>query len=151
MRMSTGFVRAARYDDKVRRVLFALLRNKGVPNDEILRAAAEFNKKVFEEITKRGIEKRDLVRIMCEFDLTPDKKIVWKWDTLKIEHYEEAKEIGAKLSALMAQLEERDRLLETLFNRLLKIAENLRTAASEIESLIDELKDKIALAGTESK
>mgnify|MGYP000689843730 FL=1 len=57
MRMSTGFVRAARYDDKVRRVLFALLRNKGVPNDEILRAAAEFNKKVFEEITKRGIEK----------------------------------------------------------------------------------------------
>ncbi len=151
MRMSTGFVRAARYDDKVRRVLFALLRNKGVPNDEILRAAAEFNKKVFEEITKRGIEKRDLVRIMCEFDITPDRKIVWKWDTLKIEHYEEAKEIGAKLSVLMAQLEERDKLLETLFNRLLKIAENLRTAASEIESLIDELKDKIALAGTESK
>lgn len=147
MRMSTGFVRAAAYDDKVRRVLFALLRDK-VPSEEILRAAAELNKRVFEEIKKRGIDKRDVIRIICEFDITPDRKIQWKWDTLQLEHYEEAAEVGAKMSAILSQLEETDKLLEEMFKRLLDVADKLRAAATEIEEIINELKRRKELVGS---
>lgn len=144
MRLSTGFVRSARYDDKVRRILFVLLRDK-VPDDEILRAAAEFNRKVFEMIREKGIEKRDVIRIVCEFDIR-DGKIIWKWDTLTIEHYEEAQEVGSKMSALLAQIEQQEKLLETFFEKLTNIADRIRDIASEIDSMISDLKRKRELA-----
>jgi len=141
MKMSTGFVRAAGYDDKVRRVLFAVTKNKGLKEDEILRAAAEFNKRVFEEMQKKGIEKRDVVRITCEFDIE-DGKIVWKWDTLDIEAFKETEEIGVKMSALMKQMEEEERILNKALERLMEIAEKVKSLGKEIEETIEELKSK---------
>lgn len=146
MRMSTGFVRASRYDDKVRRVLFALLKGKA-REDEILRAAAEFNKRVFGILQEKGIEKRDVIRISCEFDLE-NGKIVWKWDTLNIEHYEEAVEIGAKMSALLAQMEEQEKFLEEALNRLTNVANKLREVADEIDTIISEFKRRRELVSS---
>jgi len=147
MKLITGYVRASRYDHKVRRVLFALLKGK-IPEDEILRGAAEFNKKIFEELKKRNIDKRDVIRITCEFDID-NKKIKWKWETLEIEHYEEAKEIGAKMSTLLQQLEHQEKLIEEFMEKLTKIAEKIRELAEEIDNTIAELKRKRELPQTD--
>ena len=148
MRMSTGFVRAAGYDDKVRRVLFAITRDEKIKEEEVLRAAAEFNKRVFEEMQKRGIEKRDVVRIACEFDIE-DGKIVWKWDTLEIEAYKETEEIGVKMSALMKQMEEEEKILNKTLEKLMEIAEKVKSLGKEIEDTIDELRRRRASVPSE--
>ncbi len=141
MRMSTGFVRASAYDGKVRRVLFAITKDLKLPENEVLRAAAEFNKRVFEELQKRGADKRDVVRISCEFDVK-DGKIEWNWDTLNIEIYKESEEIGATMSALMAQIEEEEMILQNALENLKKFAEKIRELVDDIERTIEELKRK---------
>jgi len=148
MRMSTGFVRAAGYDDKVRRVLFAITRDEKIKEEEVLRAAAEFNKKAFEEMQKRGIEKRDVVRITCEFDII-DGKIIWKWDTLEIEAYKETEEIGVKMSALMKQMEEEEKILNKTLEKLMEIAEKVKSLGKEIEDTIKELRRRKASVPSE--
>ena len=141
MRMSTGFVRASIYDSKVRRVLFAITKDLKLPENEILRAAAEFNKTVFEKLQEKGADKRDVVRISCDFDVEGDK-IVWKWDTLKIEIYKESEEIGAMMSAFMSQIEEEEAILQNALEKLKQLAERIRDIVNEIENTIEELKRK---------
>lgn len=148
MRMSTGFVRASGYDHKVRRVLFAITKDKGIPEDEVLRAAAEFNKRIFEELQKRGVEKRDVIRITCEFDIV-DNKIQWKWDTLQLEVYEESGEIGAKMSLFLSQIEEEERILQNALNKLKELSEQIRNIISEIERTIDEVKRRREIVSSE--
>jgi len=148
VRLSTGFVRASGYDRKVRRVLFAMLGDK-LPDDAILKAAAELNKRVFEELQRRKIEKRDVIRIICDFDIK-DNEIIWDWNSLKIEAYEEAAEIGAKMSALLAQMEEQDKLLEEALGKLIKIADKLREVADDMEKVINDLKKARELVPSKS-
>ncbi len=141
MRMSTGFVRAAIYDDKVRKVLFAITKKIGIPEHEVLRAAADFNKKIFDELQKRGIGKRDVVRISCDFDIK-DGSIVWNWDTLSIEAYKESEEVGSKMSAFMTQIEAEENILREALDKLKSLAEKIRGVVEEIESTIEELERK---------
>jgi len=143
----TGYVRASAYDRKVRRVLFALLKGK-VSDDEILRASAEFNKKLFELLQKEGIDKRDVIRITCDFTIE-DSKVNWKWDSLKLEHYEEAKEIGARMSTLLQQLERQEQLVDEFFEKLSKLADKVRGIAQEIDDMIEDLKRKRELTGSQ--
>ena len=148
MRLSTGFVRASGYDRKVRRVLFAMLGDK-LPDDSILKAAAELNKRVFEELQKRNVEKRDVIRIVCDFDVK-DGNIVWDWNSLRIEVYEEAAETGAKISALLAQMEAQDKLLEEALDSLMNVAKRLRGVADEIERIINNLRKARELVPSKS-
>ena len=143
----TGYVRASAYDRKVRRVLFALLKGK-VSDDEILRASAEFNKKLFELLQKEGIDKRDVIRITCDFTIE-DSKVNWKWDSLKLEHYEEAKEIVARMSTLLQQLERQEQLVDEFFEKLSKLADKVRGIAQEIDDMIEDLKRKRELTGSQ--
>ncbi len=143
----TGYVRASAYDRKVRRVLFALLKGK-VSDDEILRASAEFNKKLFELLQKEGIDKRDVIRITCDFTIE-DSKVNWKWDSLKLEHYEEAKEIGARMSTLLQQLERQEQLVDEFFEKLSKLADKVRGIAQEIDDMIEDLKRKRELTSSQ--
>ncbi|MCD6491087.1 MAG: single- stranded DNA-binding family protein [Candidatus Njordarchaeia archaeon] len=147
MRLMTGYVRASAYDRKVRRVLFALLKGK-VSDDEILRASAEFNKKLFELLQKEGIDKRDVIRITCDFTIE-DSKVNWKWDSLKLEHYEEAKEIGARMSTLLQQLERQEQLVDEFFEKLSKLADKVRGIAQEIDDMIEDLKRKRELTSSQ--
>ena len=130
----TGYVRASAYDRKVRRVLFALLKGK-VSDDEILRASAEFNKKLFELLQKEGIDKRDVIRITCDFTIE-DSKVNWKWDSLKLEHYEEAKE-------------RQEQLVDEFFEKLSKLADKVRGIAQEIDDMIEDLKRKRELTSSQ--
>ena len=87
--LSTGLVIAGAYADKLRRVLFAQLRDKikagELTNQLVAQKAGELNRLLFDIlVNKLKIDKGDVVRIRIEYDVV-NGDIVWKLDTLKIE------------------------------------------------------------------
>ncbi|MEB3787964.1 MAG: DUF2258 domain-containing protein [Desulfurococcales archaeon] len=87
--LRTGLVIAGAYADKVRRVLFAQLRDKvkegALTNQEVARAAGELNRLLFDIlVNKLGVDKGDVVRITIDYEVE-DGEITWKTDTLQIQ------------------------------------------------------------------
>ena len=87
--LSTGHIIAGAYADKVRRVLFAQLRDKikagELTNQLVAQKAGELNRLLFDIlVNKLRIDKGDVVRIRVEYDII-DSDIVWRLDTLRIE------------------------------------------------------------------
>jgi hypothetical protein len=89
--LSTGLVIAGAYADKLRRVLFAQLRDmikRGeIDNKTVAMRAGELNRLLFDIlVNKLKLDKGDAVRIRIEYDVK-DGDIVWKLDTLRIEAF----------------------------------------------------------------
>ena len=89
--LSTGLVIAGAYADKLRRVLFAQLRNEiksgKIDSKQVARRAGEINRLLFEIlVNKLRIDKGDAVRIRVEYEIK-DGDIIWKLDTLRIEAF----------------------------------------------------------------
>ncbi len=89
--LSTGFVIAGAYADKVRRVLFAQLRDmikRGeVSNRTVAARAGELNRILYEILVNRlRIEKGDVVRIRIEYEVK-NGDVEWKLDTLRVEAF----------------------------------------------------------------
>ena len=87
--LRTGLVIAGGYADKVRRVLFAQLRDKiksgELTNQDVAAAAGELNRLLYEILVNRmKVDKGDVVRVTVEYEVE-DGKIVFKLDTLTIE------------------------------------------------------------------
>ncbi len=87
--MSTGLVIAGAYADKLRRTLFAQLREdvKGgkVSNQEVARAAAEMNQLLFHILVEDlKIDKGDVVRVRVDYTVE-DGTIKWDLGTLTVE------------------------------------------------------------------
>ncbi len=113
--LSTGLVIAGAYADKLRRTLFAQLRDLVKKNRdfarEVARAAGEMNRLIYiilvEELKS---DKGDVVRIRVKYEVDTEKwKITWKYNTLRIEYFkrypdEEVKKIIDKI--LKEKLEE---------------------------------------------
>ncbi|CAB50025.1 DUF2258 domain-containing protein [Pyrococcus abyssi] len=137
-KLMTGFVRASGYANKVRRVLFAVTRGKVEP-EEVVRAAAEVNKAIFEKLQELGVKKEDVVRISIEFDIV-DGKISWEYDTLNIEVYR--KEEEEKLALAMEEVEEMERTLEEVVMELENLANKLKEVTDSILSLVERIKQE---------
>ncbi len=113
--LSTGLIIAGAYADKLRRTLFAQLRDLVKKNRdfarEVARAAGEMNRLIYiilvEELKS---DKGDVVRIRVKYEVDTKKwKITWKYNTLRIEYFkrypdEEVKKIIDKI--LKEKLEE---------------------------------------------
>ncbi len=113
--LSTGLIIAGAYADKLRRTLFAQLRDLVKKNRdfarEVARAAGEMNRLIYiilvEELKS---DKGDVVRIRVKYEVDTEKwKITWKYKTLRIEYFkrypdEEIKKIIDKI--LKEKLEE---------------------------------------------
>jgi len=89
--LSTGLVIAGAYAQKLRRALFAQLRDQikvgNVDNSEVARAAGEINRIVYEIIVnKLRLDKGDAVRVRVDYTLK-DGKIVWDLGSLRIEAF----------------------------------------------------------------
>ncbi|ABM81051.1 DUF2258 domain-containing protein [Hyperthermus butylicus] len=89
--LSTGLVIAGAYADKLRRVLFAQLRDEikkgAIEPKQVAYRAGELNRLLFEIlVNKLRIDKGDVVRIRIEYELR-DGDIVWKLDTLRVEAF----------------------------------------------------------------
>ncbi len=87
--LRTGLVIAGAYADKVRRVLFAQLRDKvkegALTNQEVARAAGELNRLLFDIlVNKLGVDKGDVVRITIDYEVEGGE-ITWKIETLQIQ------------------------------------------------------------------
>ncbi|NPA86503.1 MAG: DUF2258 domain-containing protein [Candidatus Diapherotrites archaeon] len=90
-KLSTGLVIAGAYATKVRKTLFAQLKEEVkagiVSSSEIARAAGELNRILFEILVNRlNIDKGDVVRIRIEY-VVEEGKIVWRFNTLEIEAF----------------------------------------------------------------
>ena len=110
--LRTGLVIAGGYADKVRRVLFAQLKDAiksgQVEAKEVARAAGELNRLLYEIIVnKLGIDKGDVVRVTVEYVLE-NGSIKWKLDTLRIEAWQRIPEerIATALSGVVEQAQE---------------------------------------------
>ncbi|MEM0232855.1 MAG: DUF2258 domain-containing protein [Candidatus Nezhaarchaeales archaeon] len=87
--LSTGFIIAGAYADKVRKTLFAQLREyvkRGdVSSQEVARAIAELNRALYHILVERlKSDKGDVVRARIEYEIE-DGKLTWKYDTLQLE------------------------------------------------------------------
>ncbi|MDK2868831.1 MAG: hypothetical protein PWP39_66 [Pyrococcus sp.] len=134
----TGFVRASGYANKVRRVLFAITRGKVFP-EEVVKAAGELNKIIFEKLQEMGVKKEDVVRISVDFNIE-DGKIVWNLDSLEIETYK--KEEEEKLALAMEEVEHMEKMFEETVKELEALSDKLREISKEISELVERMKQE---------
>jgi len=96
MRLNTGLIIVGAYADKVRRTLFAQLKDKikakEIDSKNVAKASADLNKLLYEIfVNKLKLDKGDVVRIIVDYDLV-DGEVVWNLDTLKIEVFKRVPE-----------------------------------------------------------
>ncbi len=89
MRLSSGYVIVGAYADKIRRTLFAQLRDVvksgKIDSKEVARAAAELNRLLYEIYVNRlKVDKGDVTRVRVDYTIKDDK-IEWSFDTLEVE------------------------------------------------------------------
>ena len=111
--LSSGLVIAGAYADKIRRTLFAQLREqmkKGeISAQDIAYAAAQLNRLLYVVfVDNLKIDKGDVVRVRIEYDVV-DGKVEWKLDTLRVEAFrripdEQVEEIVRKVVEQSAQI-----------------------------------------------
>jgi len=95
--LRTGAVIVGAYAMKIRRTLFAQLKDKikakEMSSQEVARAAGEINRMLYVLfVEKLRLDKGDVVRITIDYDLTPENQIVWNYDSLKVEAYRKVPE-----------------------------------------------------------
>lgn len=113
--LNTGLVIVGAYADKVRRTLFAQLRDKvkakEIDSKMVAKAAGDLNKLLYEIFVNRlKLDKGDVVRIVVDYDVS-DGEVVWNLDSLRIEVFrrvpeEEYEEIIRESVKRIEELEE---------------------------------------------
>jgi len=119
--LNTGLVIAGGYADKVRKTLFAQLKDavkRGeLTSQEVARAAAELNRVVYHILVEKiKLEKGDVVRIRVEYDVE-NGKIAWKYDTLTIEAFSRMsdEEVAKVVQEVVSSLERLEALKEVVY------------------------------------
>ncbi|HIQ49745.1 MAG TPA: DUF2258 domain-containing protein [Nanoarchaeota archaeon] len=122
MKLSSGYIIVGAYADKVRRILFAQLKdyikNKEISSQDIAKASGDLNKLLYEIfVNKLKLDKGDVVRIMVEYELV-NNKINWKLDTLNIEVFKRMpeEEIKPVITDAISRIEELEEVEQTKFN-----------------------------------
>ncbi len=94
--LKSGAIIVGAYANKVRKTLFAQLKNDikagTLTSQEVARAAGELNQLIFKLVVeKMKLDKGDVVRITCDY-IVENGKIKWQWSTLKVEAYRKVPE-----------------------------------------------------------
>jgi hypothetical protein len=112
-RLSTGFTIVGAYALKVRRALFAVLRDRVKQDKEWSRkvaySSAMLNRVLYELLVRRlRLDKGDVVRVRIDFDVDDSsKEVVWRWDTMTVEVFRRLRdeELGPALKEVLANAE----------------------------------------------
>ncbi len=130
--LSTGLIIAGAYADKVRRTLFAQLRDL-VKQDkefarEAARASAELNTVLYNILVgELKVDKGDVVRIRVNYRVEPEKRITWLYNTLRVEAFKRVPD------------ENIERVVNNIIStRLEQILERFRAAPREAERIVKE-------------
>ncbi len=147
--LRTGLVIAGGYADKVRRVLFAQLRDRikagELSNQEVARAAGELNRLLYEIIVNRlKLDKGDVVRITVEYEVE-DGSIVFKLDTLSIEAWRRVPEEEIRPHVAFV-VEHRADLIEAQLNVSLRRLGETDTGDIVFEVVLDDKPVGVLLA-----
>ncbi len=110
--LSTGLIIAGAYADKVRRTLFAQLRDKikqgEITPQEIAKAAGELNRVLYYILVeKMKTDKGDVVRARIDYEVE-DGRVKWKYDTLRLEVFKRIpdEEVASKVEEIVSRIEE---------------------------------------------
>jgi len=144
--LSTGTVVAAGYANKVRRVLFAI--TKGLDPKEVARAAAELNQRVWQIIQEKQIDKDEVIRVSCDFDVQ-DGKIVWNYDTLKVQRYLPEYEIQEfeQMKAELEKLREQLKAGTVVHREAVKLVKSASERAASLKGAVEELEKALKRLG----
>jgi hypothetical protein len=130
--LSTGLVIAGVYADKVRRTLFAQLKDL-VKQDrefvkEVARASAELNAVLYTILVEElKVEKGDAVRVRISYRVEPERRITWLYNTLRVEAFKRVPD------------ESVEKVVNTVIStRLQQILERFRAAPREAERAVKE-------------
>ncbi|HIE53741.1 MAG TPA: DUF2258 domain-containing protein [Chromatiaceae bacterium] len=110
--LSTGLVIAGAYADKVRRTLFAQLRDRVKSGElegrEVARAAGELNRLLYALLVDRlGLDKGDVVRVRIEYEVS-EGRIRWNYESLTVEAFRRlpSDTVAKALEGVVAQAKE---------------------------------------------
>jgi len=111
MQLSTGFIIAGAYADKIKRTMFAQLKDavsRGeVESREVARAAAELNQLLYRVIVDElKSDKGDVVRARVDYDIV-NGRVSFKLDTLKLEYFKRVpdEEVSKAVEKAIAEFE----------------------------------------------
>jgi len=112
-KLSSGLIIAGAYADKIRRTLFAqlrdLLKQGKVSAQKIALAAGTLNRMLYNILVERlKVDKGDVVRIRIDYDVTEAGEIVWNYETLELEVFrrEPQDKVNAIIKEVIAKAEE---------------------------------------------
>ena len=146
--LSTGLVIAGAYADKLRRTLFAQLRDIVKQNKEfakeIARASAEVNRMLFYILVdKLKADKGDVVRIRVQYDVEADK-IKWYYDTLRIEFFRRVPDEEVE-KIVKETIKERLEEVKEQYAEVAAVKEEKREEVKEVEEKKEEVKEEISI------
>jgi hypothetical protein len=106
--LTTGLVITGAYADKIRKTLFAQLKDnikKGeIPSQEVARAIAELNRILYHILVEKlKLDKGDVVRIRIEYNIE-NNKIKWKYENLQIEIFKK-QDVSSIISEIIPEIE----------------------------------------------
>ncbi|MEM2005279.1 MAG: DUF2258 domain-containing protein [Zestosphaera sp.] len=109
--MRSGLVMAGGFAYKVRKVVFAQLaedlKEKRLDNKAVAFSVAQLNRFLFTLLVDRlKVDKRDVVRISIDYEVS-DGRVVWKFDTLRVEVFRRVleEEVSKVLTELVPEAE----------------------------------------------
>lgn len=110
-RLSSGYVIAAAYANKIRRTVFAQLRDaikEGVvKSGEVAYGVAQLNRLLYSILVEGlKVDKRDVVRVIVDYDVAPGK-LEWKLDSLRVEVFRRVpdEEVKSVVDSKLAEAE----------------------------------------------
>ncbi len=125
--LRSGLVIAGGYADKIRRVLFAQLKDPVKQGEldakEVARAAGELNRLLFEIfVNKLKVDKGDVVRVTIDYEIE-NGQIKWNLDTLQVQIWRRVpdEEVQPILEGVLQRAEEV--LSETIIYEIKKLGE----------------------------